>query len=623
MPSSRRGRSEMRAPVNTSHEAAAAGRPPVGFMTAMRLGFRCMWRRPWLATAFLVSTLVQGALQGLLIWVLRRVLESFGGDAGVTSRVLLIDGLLIFVLWTARAFTTFTAEALSVQLSHRVELASMLEVLSKLLHLPIRFFDRHHQADVVMAAYHDLKGIRAVTLEVGKVVLYLAQLTGLAVAAWTMSPVLAAVGLVAVPLGVLPAYWFGREITEAARGEREAVATLHQSFYQVAVGIRLIRVNRGEPRVLDRARTIARDLHRFLTRQTLGQGFARLLLESVSGLGLILVLTLGGYQVARGELTWQSLLGLLVAMMAVYSPVVGLVQLYGRIRSVIPNLDRVEAILREPNEVQDRPNAQSLAGVPAKIELRDVCFAQGVETVLDSVNATFYRGERIGIVGASGAGKTTLVSLLLRFYTPTRGAIYLDDVDLRDIRHHDWMDQTAIVLQEPVLFIDTVANNIRIGCPGASLEEVMNAARAANIHDEIMAMESGYDTLVGIGRDARGVSLGQKQRLCIATALLKNAPILFLDEATSSLDSVSERKVQAAVDLLMEGRTTFVVAHRFSTLRGVDRIVVLDQGRLVGLGTHDELVEKCGVYRSLWESQGSPPLGARPTRHAAGGRAHA
>ena len=175
--------------------------------------------------------------------------------------------------------------------------------------------------------------------------------------------------------------------------------------------------------------------------------------------------------------------------MAVYSPIVGLVQLYGRIRSVIPNLDRVEAILREPNEVQDRPNAQPLAGAPARIELRDVSFAQGKETVLDSVSGTFHRGERIGIVGASGAGKTTLVSLLLRFYTPTQGAIYLDDVDLRDIRHHDWMDQTAIVLQEPVLFIDTVANNIRIGRPGASLEEVMNAARAANIHDEIMAME--------------------------------------------------------------------------------------------------------------------------------------
>jgi subfamily B ATP-binding cassette protein MsbA len=307
----------------------------------------------------------------------------------------------------------------------------------------------------------------------------------------------------------------------------------------------------------------------------------------------------------------------------VYSPIVGLVQLYGRIRSVIPNLDRVEAILQEPNEVQDRPGAQPLPEAPARIELRNVGFAQGTETVLDSLNATFYRGERIGIVGASGAGKTTLVSLLLRFYTPTQGAIYLDDVDLRDIRHHDWMDQTAMVLQEPVLFIDTVANNIRIGCPGASLEEVMNAARAANIHDEIMAMESGYDTLVGIGRDARGVSLGQKQRLCIATALLKNAPILFLDEATSSLDSVSERKVQAAVDLLMEGRTTFVVAHRFSTLRGVDRIVVLDQGRLVGLGTHDELVERCSVYRSLWETQGSPPLSARPSRQGLGERAHA
>jgi ABC-type multidrug transport system fused ATPase/permease subunit len=166
------------------------------------------------------------------------------------------------------------------------------------------------------------------------------------------------------------------------------------------------------------------------------------------------------------------------------------------------------------------------------------------------------------------------------------------------------MDLSAIVLQEPFLFVDTVANNIRMGRPDASMDEVIAAAKAANLHEEIMMMERGYETVLGRRNDARLLSGGQKQRVCIAAALLKNAPILFLDEATSSLDSLSEQKVQAAIDLLMRGRTTFVIAHRLSTLRNADRVMVLDQGSLVGLGTHNELLAQCKTYLKLWNSQG-------------------
>jgi ABC-type multidrug transport system fused ATPase/permease subunit len=588
----------------------------------MALGVRMMRRSPLIAAAFLGATLVQGAIQGLLIWALRHVLESFGKQGDLTVRLVLANGLAIFSVWLLRSLSVFTAETMSVQLSHRVEIRSMLEVLGKLLRLSVRFFDRSHQADLIMAAYHDLKGVRNVTLEVGRMVLYLSQLVGLAIAAWMISPTLAIAGLVAVPLGVLPAYWFGRAITGAAYGEREAVSTLHQSFLQVTSSIRVIKVNRSEDRVLESARRIGRELHRHLVRQAVQKGLARLLLETVSGLGLIVVLTLGGYQVAQGTLAWEALLGLMVAMMAVYSPVVGLVQVYGVIRSILPNLDRIEQIRREVVEIEDRPGARPLLAAPRVIELDSLSFSHDGRPVLEGVTARFEAGERIGIVGPSGAGKSTLISLLLRFYDPTAGAIRLDGVDLRDLRHADWMDRTAIVLQEPVVFLDTVANNIRLGQPDAGMESVIAAGRAANIHDEIMAMQHGYDTIVGVGSGARGISVGQKQRICIAAAVLKDAPVLFLDEATSSLDAVSERKVQAAIDHLMEGRTTFVVAHRFSTLRNVDRILVLDQGRLVGLGSHDELVSTCRPYRSLWESQGSPaltPVRARPSRREAYG----
>jgi ABC-type multidrug transport system fused ATPase/permease subunit len=195
------------------------------------------------------------------------------------------------------------------------------------------------------------------------------------------------------------------------------------------------------------------------------------------------------------------------------------------------------------------------------------------------------------------------MSLLLRFYDPTEGQILFDGVDVRDVKWSDLMSLSAIVLQEPFLFVDTVANNIKVGRPDASMEEVVAAAKDANVHEEILHMEDGYNTLLGRGAEARGVSGGQRQRICIAAALLKNSPLLFLDEATSSLDSVSEQQVQAAIDRLMEGRTTFVIAHRLSTLRNADRIIVLEGGKMVGLGPHDELLMTCPTYQRLWSYQ--------------------
>lgn len=593
-----------------SQVASASAAGTVSFWAAVRLGVRSMGRRPALAALFISATLVQGALQGALVWALREVLEAFSGHGEITTKALLAGALTIFGIWILRSLSLAVAEVVSVRLSHSVETESMLEVVTKLLSLSVRFFDRNSRGDVVMAAYHDLKGVRAVTIEVGRVVLYVSQLAGLGVAAWLMSPKLAIVGLVTVPLGALPAYWLGREITDAARGERQAVSTLHDSFLQVALGFRAVKVNRGQSRVLDHARRVGHELHGHLVRQAKSRGLARFLLESVSGLGLILVLTIGGRDVASGAMEWQALLGLLFAIMAVYGPVVGLLQLYNTIRTVIPSLDRVEAILCEPPEIADRPSARALHETPQTIELRNVSFAYEGRLVLDSVSATFHRGETIGIVGPSGAGKSTLLSMLLRFYDPTDGAVLFDSVDLRDVRHADLMTMSALVVQEPFLFTDTVAANIRLGRPEASTEDVIAAASAANLHEEVLGMEQGYDTVVGSGKAARGVSGGQKQRICIASALLKNAPLLFLDEATSSLDSVAEQKVQGAIERLMRGRTTFVIAHRLSTLRHADRILVLEQGRLVGLGTHAQLIDRCETYRRLWITQRLAQLAA-------------
>jgi ATP-binding cassette subfamily B protein len=204
-------------------------------------------------------------------------------------------------------------------------------------------------------------------------------------------------------------------------------------------------------------------------------------------------------------------------------------------------------------------------------------------------------------VGPSGAGKTTLLNLLIRLYDPTSGSVMFDGHDLRELRLADIYDRVAVVAQEPFLFSTTVRENVRCGRPTASDEEVEGAARAAYIHEEILALPSGYETRIGVG--GQGLSRGQAQRINVARAFLKNAPILLLDEATSSLDSVAEANLQEAIDSLLEARTSFVVAHRLSTLRKADRLLVLDQGRLVGFGRHDELLRDCALYRRLWELQ--------------------
>jgi subfamily B ATP-binding cassette protein MsbA len=552
-----------------------------------------------------------------MVWALREVLVTLSRPGGVKSGVLLVGALAVCTVWLVRSAAVYAAVMFAGRLASRVELDWMRRVLEKLLTLSVRFFDKSSRGDLVMTAYNDTKSVRLVTVQFGQLVLFASQLAGLLVAAWAMSAKLTLIGLVFAPLGCAPVYWLGQRITEAARREQKQAVSLQDSYLQLTSGIRVIKVNGGESQVLERARRVSQLLWRSVLRQSQTQGLARLLLEGIEGVGLILVLVIGGADVAAGRMEWQSLLGLLLAVMAVYNPVLGLLNLYGYVRQAIPDLDRLDRVLNAVPEVQDRPSARPLLAGPAVIELRGVSFTYSGQLALRDISAAIHCGETIGIVGPTGAGKSTLLSLLLRFYDPTDGAILFDGVDMRDLRHRDVLRLSSIVLQEPFLFIDTIANNIRIGRPEATIDEVVAAAKAADVHDEILQMDSGYETVVGTGPEARGLSGGQKQRICVAAALLKNAPILFLDEATNSLDSVSEAKVQAAIERLMRHRTTFVIAHRFSTLRNADRIVVLEQGCMVGFDSHTRLLATCETYRKLWTSQtalvdDSPGLPPRP-----------
>jgi subfamily B ATP-binding cassette protein MsbA len=331
------------------------------------------------------------------------------------------------------------------------------------------------------------------------------------------------------------------------------------------------------------------------------QALGRVGMESLAGLSIVIVVLVGGFQVMDGQLDWPSLLAFLMAIRVMHTPLNLMHQQYLEIHTYHASLGRVVEFLETEPEIKERPGAEPLAAPPQIIACDNVGFAYGETSVLSDISLSINAGETIGIVGPSGAGKTTLLNLMIRLYDPTSGRVTFDGRDLRDLRLKDIYHQVAIVAQEPFLFSTTVRENIRCGRPEATDSEVEEAARSAFIHEEIIALPAGYETQIGVG--GRGLSRGQAQRINVARAFVKNAPILLLDEATSSLDSVAEAHVQEAIEHLLESRTSFVVAHRLSTLRNADRLVVLDRGRCVGFGPHYVLLRDCPLYRQLWESQ--------------------
>jgi ABC-type multidrug transport system fused ATPase/permease subunit len=319
-------------------------------------------------------------------------------------------------------------------------------------------------------------------------------------------------------------------------------------------------------------------------------------------LSVVVIVIVGGFQVLDGTLTWPSLLAFLLAIRATQGPLYDLNSSVLEIQRNVASLDRLDQLLSQQPSPRDEPDALPFEGPVYHLGFDRVSFSYDTgDRVLDDLSFDVSRGEVLGIVGPTGAGKTTLLGLAARFFDPSSGTVCVNGMDAKTLKLADLYQQVAVVTQDPFLFSASVRENIRCGRPKATDAEVEDAARAAEVHDEILMLPRGYDTLVGAGQ--RGLSGGQIQRLNIARAILKNAPLLLLDEATSSLDSLTEMRVQRALDRLMQGRTTMVVAHRLSTLRNATRLLVLDRGHIVAFGPHDELLARSPFYRRMWNAQ--------------------
>lgn len=364
-------------------------------------------------------------------------------------------------------------------------------------------------------------------------------------------------------------------------------------------GFRTIKAYRSEEVEARAAMEKGRTYYEELIEVVRAQSLARVLLESLAGFGIVVVVVIGGLEVLRGTLQWPSLLAFLMCVRALHGPLNNINSAYVEIQRRGASVSRVSELLATQTDVPD--GVAALRAPPQRIAFDQVFFAYGASTVLRDLTFELRAGETIGVAGPSGAGKSTLLNLLVRFHDPSSGVVRYDGHDLRDYRLADVYDKVAIVTQEPFLFASSVRDNIRCGRPPATNEDVELAARAAGIHDEIKALAQGYETVIGTG--GHGLSAGQAQRISIARAVLKNAPILLLDEATSSLDSLAEAKVQEAIDKLMAGRTTIVVAHRLSTIRHCSRILVIQAGQCIAFDSHDRLLRDCPLYQRLWSQQ--------------------
>lgn len=552
------------------------------------------------------------SLAGLATILLTRdfLARILGGDAAhaaamtpTGTMVALWSGAgLLFLSILAASLLAFDNRVTQQRMAQLLELEMMEKLIRHLLVLSVSFFDRQSPGDMLQAVRQDVTQLRALVFAVAGIVLEAASALGLFAAAFWISPRLTLWSLIVLPLAALPVLLAARRASTRSLSIRKTGYALFDALMEMLRGIRVVKVYRGDEAMTRRTMDKSRQYFFELIEMVRVQSYATVLMESIAGLGIVIVVVVGGYDVLQGRLSWPSLLAFMLAVRAMYGPVNNLQGRIVELGTLTASTNRIAELLETRPLVADTPTAVALAPELTSISFDAVGFSYNERTVLRGVSLTVRAGETIGIVGPSGSGKSTLLNLVARFYDPTEGSVRFDQHDLRTVRLNDVYDRIGIVTQEPFLFASSVRENIRCARPEASDVEVEQATQSAGVHDEILQFTNGYDTIIGIG--GVGVSGGQAQRINIARALLKNPPLLLLDEATASLDSLSELVVQDALERLMAGRTTFVVAHRLSTMRGASRILVLDQGEMVGLGSHAELLEQCTVYRAMWELQG-------------------
>jgi subfamily B ATP-binding cassette protein MsbA len=523
--------------------------------------------------------------------------------AGSQSQMLTRLCTWMLLLYLLKNLFDFAEAALLADLEHRAIRDIRRALYAAVQALPLGFFSREHTGYLMSRVIVDVDMMRGAI--VGGATRILSQSIMVMLAAVIVvltSWQLALATLLIVPPNVLLVATISRKLRKGSHRAQEEMGELSTVLQETISGIRIVKAFGAEGTEAKRFDYRNSRYFRAFVKLKVIEAMSSPVSEVLGVATAVLIVGFGGHLVLQGRLRPDLLFMFLGVMLWVIAPIKNLIKVNSTLQQSLAAARRVFQVLDAAKESEGSEARADVRTLTHSLCFERVSFAYRPGTpVLQDIQLQVRAGEAVALVGASGAGKSTLVDLIPRFYTPDEGRILLDGVDLRDIPLRTLRGMIGMVTQEVILFHDTVRNNIAYGQDGASAERIEAAARAANAHEFIVALPQGYDTLVG----ERGTQLsgGQRQRLAIARAILRDPPLLIFDEATSSLDTESERAVQEAMERLMRGRTTIVIAHRLSTVTRCDRIVVLDAGRIVETGTHDELLRRNGAYRRLYELQ--------------------
>ncbi len=475
------------------------------------------------------------------------------------------------------------------------------DVYSSIVSQPLGFFARYPTGELISRVSADVEKVQtAVSETLAEFLKQSAILLALLVAILVIDWKLAISSLVLVPLVFYPTVWFGRRLRRLSRSNQEEMAGMANILFETFSGNRIVKIFTMESAELAKFRAAATRVFQLNIRQRLTWALSSPLMEVLGIFVVVGFLLYARNEIQAGRMSVGLFLAFIISLIKLYDPIRRMSGINNSFQQAIGASGKLFEILG--SQVEPDPGDRQLGEFRHAIKFRDVRFEYSPEqTTLDGISFTLLPGEVLALVGSSGVGKTTLVNLLPRFYDVTGGSVEIDGIGIRDFRLRSLRDKIAMVTQDVILFNDTIRTNIAYGNPKAGGDDIYAAARAALVDGFVSGLPEGYETVIG----ERGLRLsgGERQRVSIARALLKDAPILILDEATSSLDAESESLVQRALQNLMEGRTTIVIAHRLSTVRGADRILVLSDGRIREQGTHEELIVRRGLYWKLHQLQ--------------------
>jgi len=469
--------------------------------------------------------------------------------------------------------------------------------------LSLRYFDNNPTGYIMSRITDDVNQIStSVTTSVTGILKDSFHIIGLLCVALYQDWQLSLIAILSLPVTGTLIVRFGRKVRKFSKKTQHTKGILSALIQEAIFGNKIVKAFGMEAYENQRFQKENRRIFRFAIKTARINAISSPAMETLGGLAAAVIIGIGGYKVITTDsYTAGQFMSFIAALFAMYKPIKGMSRINNALQQGMASVERIRDVMETKPEITDRPGAIDLPTIQDRIEFRDLHFRYGDEWVLKGVDLHIRTGEVVAFAGMSGGGKTTLVHLLPRFYEVNRGGVFIDGSDIRDVTIQSLRRQIAMVTQQTILFNDTVRNNIAYGDVAKSEEQIIEAARMANAHEFIESFTEGYDTMIG----DQGVRLsgGQRQRLSIARALLKDAPILILDEATSSLDTESEVLVQEALERLMKNRTTLVIAHRLSTIRNADRIVVIVDGGIVEEGTHDELLAREGEYAKLHRMQ--------------------